>query len=254
MLEVIRARRRALPVLVLAVALGLPVRAGAGGIVTDRPTFTEAPDVVPARLVQLEAGGTYASMGVIGAYNVPELWVRYGIAPRVEARVGVPDYVRVDNSGNTDHRLGLASFGLKLQGLASGGPLGLTLVPAITLPVDPDDVRHAAPEMSLVWWIGFSDSVTVSGHAGYAWLEDAGRGADELRLTLTVAQPVNPRVATFVEWSGVLPREGGTGTQFFHHGYAWSLSDRLQVDVHGALGLTHDAPDFTLGAGVSVRP
>lgn len=254
MLEVRRVVPPAVAALAAWVLLAAAPPARGDGIEPDRPGFTPASTVVSPGAILLEGGLAYRSARVLGAYNLPELLVRYGLLPRVELRLGVPDYVRVDDSGNTDHRLGTTSLGVKLQGGPSGSRNGVALLPAVTLPVDPDDERRPAGEIMLAWALGLPESETVSGDIGYAWLSAADRGPDVLRITLAVSRPVDGQVGTFVEWAAELPRGGGAGTQYFHHGYTWPLADRVRMDFHGAFGLTRDAPDFLLGAGISFQP
>lgn len=221
----------------------------------DRPGFTIGPTVVAPGVVELEGGISYRSAGVEGDYRLPELLIRFGAIRRVEVRVGVPDYQRVDISGNTNHRLGTASLGFKLQGGPEGSPNGVALVSALTLPVDPEDERRIAPDVAVAWKTDLPDLESFGGTLGYAWRSGAGRGPDLLNGSLAVTRPINDKIGTFIEWQFELPRgRGWGGTQFFRHGYTWPLPGRLQMDAHGALGLTLAAPDFEVGAGISIQP
>jgi hypothetical protein len=136
--------------------------------------------------------------------------------------------------------------GAKLQ-LSSGGFLDLALIPAITVPAwGEDDVD---PELVLAWSRELPSPWSVGGIVGFTW----GDGNEENVMTATVslAAPIGQRFGTFLEWASETTDE--EMTSLIHHGYTFGLGPNVQLDLHGALGLDADAPDFFLGAGFALR-
>ncbi len=66
-------------------------------LVTDRPSFTEAPVVVGPKFVQFETGVLWGREAVgtrsVKALSAPNLRLRLGMSDRVELRIGTPGLV-----------------------------------------------------------------------------------------------------------------------------------------------------------------
>lgn len=72
-------------------AQSLPAPADSG-IVTDRPDVTESSIVVPTGSLQIENGITWTSHHRFQTFDLPESLMRFGLAPRTEFRIAVPNY------------------------------------------------------------------------------------------------------------------------------------------------------------------
>jgi hypothetical protein len=224
-------------------------------LLTDRPDFTETSFVVPRRALQIEGGFTYAD-GSRGehTFNAPELLLRYGLAPRTELRLGLPDYVRVRGNGQRVGQIGDTYLGVKQQLGPPGARYGLALIPAVMLPTGGSRLtsNHVDPEMVVAWSRDLSKNWSVGGDLGYAWPTEEGRRNETFFPTVSFGHALSDRWDTFFEWAAEFPARGGD-VQLLHHGYTYALRSNSQLDVHFGVGLTRAAPDFLIGAGFAFR-
>jgi Putative MetA-pathway of phenol degradation len=224
-------------------------------LLTDRPDFTETSFVVPLRRLQIEGGFTYAD-GADGehAFNAPELLLRYGIAPRTELRLGLPDYVRVRGNGRRVGQFGDTYLGFKQQLGPPGARYGVALIPAVTLPTGGSQLTsdHVDPEIVLAWSRDLSAAWSVGGLLGYARPTEDGSRNGIFFPTVSFGHALSDRWGTFFEWGAEFPERGGD-VHFLHNGYTYALRSNSQLDVHFGVGLTRAAPDFFIGAGFAVR-
>jgi Putative MetA-pathway of phenol degradation len=236
-------------------AYGQPAAAEEPELLTDRPDFTETSFVVPRHALQIEGGFTYTN-GAHGehAFNAPELLLRFGIAPRTELRLGLPDYVRGRGNGQRVGQLGDTYLGVKQQLGPPGARYGLALIPAVTLPTGGSRLTsdRVDPEMVVAWSRDLSKKWSVGGGLGYAWPTEEGKRNETFSPTLSFGHALSDRWETFFEWAAEFPKRGGP-THLLHHGYTYALRSDSQLDVHFGVGLTHAAPDFFIGAGFAVR-
>lgn len=233
-------RRLALFPLLLAVA-----RAQAPELATDRPDFTESGLVVPLGHVQVETGLTWTHDDGTDVVGAPELLARYAPFSRLELRLGAPDYVGAEGaSGFSD-----ASLGVKAQ-LGPVGGWDLAVIAATTLPVGEDDVSSGAfdPEVLITTGLALTPRVDLGSQIGGARSD----GRFLFSATLVGGAGLTEELGAFLELALEAPEVGPAGL-LLHHGYTLALAPALQLDVHGAVGLTAAAPDVLLGAGLSVR-
>ncbi len=221
-------------------------------LVTDRPDFTESPLAVPAGTVQVEGGFTWveAPSGQ-ETLSAPETLVRWGLSERVELRFGLPD--RIDPERGRP-AFGDGSFGAKFELGESASGWTSAVIATVSLPVgdreltsdeiDPGVIVTTGRDLSAGWSLGTQASWSITS----AGADDV----DTIGATVVVARSIASRTGTFFELAfEEVDREGGS--LLLHHGYTHLLGDRLQLDLHAAVGLTDDAPDALIGAGVSWR-
>jgi len=249
----------ALPALALAcLALAAaPARAADDadlpGLSTDRPDFTETTTVIERAVMQIEGGFTYEAEGVSSVYGFPEILLRTGVVNRLEVRLGLPDYERIDVGGEPDHKLGDGYMGAKVQLSPSGGPWGVGLIPGVKVPLDREDKAKPTPEAVLAWSLDFPDDWSVGGGFGHTWLKTSKRGPNAAFSTFVLSRPLGERAGAFFEWMGEF-QDGVPGKHLIHHGYTWTVQHDLQIDVHGGVGLTEANADFFVGAGFAWKP
>jgi hypothetical protein len=240
--------------LAVTASLGLaagPARAD-GEIATDRPDFTETAIVVPRGMRQIEIGITYQTAGAPSEYAFPEALLRAGLGRRLELRLQGPDYIRVDDGGTTDHRVGEAAFGAKLQLLEDDATWGVALLPMIAVPLDRDEKARPTPDLALAWSRALPRDWSIAGQFGHTWLGAVERGTNTLAQTVSLGAPVGASMGAFLEWAAEYA-DGAEPAHLLHHGYTFAAGADLQLDVHAGAGLTGDTPDFFIGAGLGWR-
>jgi hypothetical protein len=70
--------------------------------------------------------------------------------------------------------------------------------------------------------------------------------------TFVGEKKVIERTSLFVEYVGDYP-DNGSPSQLLNSGGLYRLSPNQPVDFHVALGLNHNAPNYIVGVGYSVR-
>jgi hypothetical protein len=240
--------------LLLTPAAGTRAHSGVAPLVTDRPDFTESALVVPVGSLQLEAGFTWTDLdGSARLFNLPELLLRYGLARRLEVRLGPPEWSVLRGGGARASGWGDTYTGIKYQ-LGPAAAWDLALIAGANLPTGARALTSSRvdPELQLAWGRGLPGRWSVTGLLGGSWPTDEGTSNFTGLVTVAVARELTSRITTFFEYAGALP-ERGASAHLLHHGYTYALSPASQVDLHIGFGLSRAAPDFFIGAGYAIR-
>jgi hypothetical protein len=195
--------------------------------------------------VQAEGGLTWVQDEGTDVVSGPELLARYSPFSRLELRLGAPDYVAAEDApGFTD-----ASLGVKAQ-LGPFAGWDLAVIAATTLPIGEADLSSGTfdPEVLLTTGRALTPRADLGAQVSGTRRDDAFL----FGATLVGGFALAERLGAFLELALEAP-ETGPSALLLHHGYTFALAPVVQLDVHGALGLTDAAPDVLLGAGLSVR-
>jgi len=239
--------------LIVWLALTMSGQAADDELITDRPDYTESAFVVPLSRIQLESGFTWQRLAA-GAheFNAAEMLVRWAFLPRLELRLGVPDYVWLhgdrDDSGFVD-----SSVGLKVQLGPSGAAWGAAFLATMYLPTGAEGFTSDGydPELKFVLSRDLSERVGLAGQVVAAW-PTAGDDREFFWASSLVAGiGLSERWGTFAELIVEVPEDGDTA-YMIQHGYTYGLARHVQLDVRMGVGLNHAAPDVYVGAGLAV--
>jgi hypothetical protein len=229
-------------------------------LATDRPDFTESSVVVPRASVQIEAGATWLGEagGGVEVLSGPEALIRWGVAPRLELRFGLPDYLEVSGTEVDDGAWTDSSIGLKWQLGPVAEAWDLALVAEVEIPSGEIEVtaERYDPGMILITGTDLSDRWSLGAQLSAARQTFAEVGGDrEVWFwggTAVFGLGVSDDVGTFFEVAAEKPEDVET-LVFLHHGWTWLPAPRLQLDAHVAAGLTDTTPDWLIGIGCSKR-
>ncbi len=222
-----------------------------GGLITDRPDFTESPNAVSVGTIQVELGGTSETTDSFTANTFGEALVRYGIFDKFELRVGIPSLISGDfeDSGLSD-----ASIGLKWQAGSLGENAEVGVIGFVTLPTGDDMFTSDGVDPSVIVTAGTSLTDNIS--LGTQIQGSYNTAGDDRQLdwdaTVVLGLPVAGRIGAFAEIAASAP-EVGDSQALFHFGFVIAMGDNAQIDVHGGTGLTDETPDSFFGAGFSFR-
>lgn len=249
----------------LGLALAAPVAAQTsqmeGALVSDRPDFTESTGTIAPRHVQVEAGVTWQEIGEEDALTAGEVLVRLGVGERLEARLGVGSWTRIDLpdgrlDGYEDPSVG---FKVRLTPPADDRPPGLPAAAFLlgtTVPVGSDDLTSDAwePEARLALdWI-LTDLLSVGANLGAAYPSADGERFEQLLASVTLGIAATDRLGVFVETYGFSEEEpDGDATQYADTGVTFALTDDLQLDARIGFGLNDPSPERFIGVGVAAR-
>ena len=214
-------------------------------LVTDRPDFTESPVTVPKGQIQVETGLTWEQAANMDFLNGPETLFRWSMVSGFEVRLNLPDYIIEEERSE----LGNAGFSVKIE-LGDVAGWDMAAVASIAVPVslsrlssgtvDPGLILTTGRDLSPMWSTGAQVSVARQG---------GGTGVD-LASTLVFGVSLHEHVGTFLEIRVSDIGNAPTAT-VLHHGYTARIGHLMQLDLHGGIGRTEEAPDVFLGAGWS---
>lgn len=200
-------------------------------IVTDRPDFTESAVTVPLKSLQLEMGLTHEWAGDDRTLGFPEALLRYGIAPKWEARLGLPNRVLLDSPGGREAGWGDTYAGFKVQ-LGPVGAYDVAIIGAAFLPTGNPGFNAGAIEPEIKFCVGRDLSPTegISGMIYTSW-PDANRRGTQLQLTLSYGREIGPNMGMFLEYAGTFaPRQDAE--HLLHTGVAFRVGENAQWDIH----------------------
>ena len=233
-------------------------------LVTDRPDFTEASSTVGLGVAQLEVGYTYVfdndGTDQTVAHSYPEPLLRVGLLKEwLELRIGwnyatetVSD-VRV--SGSEDLYLGF-KIGLTPQ---SGILPEMALIPQMLVPVGADSFTGDELLGGLNWIYAWelTDCIVTAGSTQLNRAIDdvSGQAYTEWAQSWTFGYTLLDRLGAYTEWYGLFPHsaESAPNENYFNGGFTFLVSDNIQWDIRGGVGLNDAADDYLIGTGLSMR-
>ncbi len=234
-----------------------------GPIDTDRPDQTESSALVPARHIQLEFGLAYTEDAPDSeVLEAPALLVRYGVVDRLELRLGIPT-LTTQFAGGADAGFGDPELGAKIALWAEKGwrPEAAFLA-GTTIPVGSEDLSSGRFDPAFRFSFGHTlpRGFSLGYNLGVAWEtspEEDGSGHDthsRLEYTTALGYDFSERWGGFVELFGDAPlNDSGGSAHSFDGGLTYLLRDNLQLDLAAGFGLTSEAPDWFITAGLSIR-
>ncbi len=265
--------RAAVPLPLMALMIcwlaGSPAPADEPEMVSDRPDQTESPVVLPPGYVQLELGALYVRDDENGArfesIEAPGSLLRIGLDERIELRLGWAGYVfaesRIDGLKADIEGVGDAELGAKihLRNEAGGRP-EIALLVATSVPVGDDELSSERfdPSLRLAFGHALSERVELGYNVAVAWAsEPDADGGHTTRSTylysMVLGLGLGERWGTFVELYGEVPGTApGDPVLSFDTGLTFTVGPNVQLDVAGGFGLSEEADDWFVGAGLSV--
>ncbi len=224
-------------------------------IATDRPSVTSSSIVVPCGSLQFENGVQETGSGGQRGFDLPETWVRFGIANKTEFRFSAPNYFFNDNTASGFATgLGDLSLGFKQQLGPTRGGFSVSLIPSVSLPTGANLISSHGydPSVQVPWSHALGKNWTVAGMFSAMWPTDGAQrnltGQSSVFFDRQLTRPWD----AYVEYSGTFPQRGGP-QHMIGFGTAYKPSPHQQLDFHCNFGLSAATPDHQIGVGYSVR-
>jgi hypothetical protein len=139
-----------------------------------------------------------------------------------------------------------------------GGRTAFGVMPFVRFPTGPEGFRDHHLSGGLILPLAVQDLPGGFGLGAMAELDvsrEAGvSGVDFIHSVTCGHDLFNDKLRGYVEYVGVAPlRSGRTYLSFFDTGATYAVSSGVQLDAGINIGLSREAEDFTLFAGVSFR-
>jgi len=234
-----------------------PVLGQSADLVTDRPDQTESAVTVAPGYLQVETGVLLTRDNSAGrdleATELLGTLVRIGISERVELRVGFDGFVseeierpaprgRVDSDGFGD-----ASLGAKLLLFEEDAarPQAAMLIES-SVPIGESEVSSDdyEPSVRLALSKDLRNGVSIGWNGGLAREE----GDDILFYTLAAGFGLTDKNGAFLEVFG-----DSDDSHSIDVGWTYLVTPAAQLDLAVGAGLSSEAPNWFLGAGISLR-
>jgi hypothetical protein len=232
-----------------------------GPIIPDRPGQTNPPDVVPSGLVQLETGYSRETTTSGDIHTVNYLYntslVRIGVLQNCELRF-VLEYAgtKIDSASHTDvlHGFNPVSIGTKIAICPENGIIPQTaLNVTLTLPyVGKKEFRPTflAPSFFLLMQNTLNDKLSFGYNLGLQWNGIQPNATAVYSISLSLTEPVG--FGVFSECYG-FSIENSVSDYRADVGCVYLISNNIQVDCSGGIGLNAVAPDSFVAFGLAWR-
>jgi hypothetical protein len=230
---------------------------------TDRPDVTESAYSVDAGHFQAELSFLQYSRdsadGGVDQFAVMPMNLKLGLLNQVDLQLVIDPYVRVETDDETIDGFGDLQVRTKVNLWGNdSGPTALALMPFIQFPTAPEELgsEHVegglivpfAAELPAGWSLGLMaelDVVRDEANDGYGV---------ELLHTVAFGHDIAGPLAGYVEYIGVAPHRTGAGYQAaIGFGLTYGISEDVQLDGGANVGISRDADDVVVFAGMSFR-
>lgn len=237
-------------------------------LVTDRPDFTEASSTVGVGVSQLEFGYTYIYNNDDGesvrTQSLGEPLLRVGLfRDWLEMRIALfPVDERTRSAGTSNQTAGTEDLylGMKLGLTPQAGIFPeMALVPQMTVPTGSraftnDDVL---PGVNWIYSWDINDTFSTAGSTQFNRSIDelTGDCYTEWAQSWTIATSLADDLGMYTEWFAFFPSGADSARvqHYFNGGFTYLLSDDVQFDIRGGVGLNDAAEDYFVGTGLSIR-
>lgn len=233
----------------------------------DRPGVATPPTLIPRGTVQVEGGVEFRretggdDEPDQGTLELPDLLVRFGVLEWLELRLEADGLLHEFRDGAGDRTLGSdLELAAKLGLLEQRRFLPKTsLLLALSLPVGSEPVTSDGFDPTLEglyeWELGEETVVVVNtGFSGPTQGSDDDRRIFEFDPRIALERQLTEGLGAFIEYYGEIKTGGVADEHSMDGGVSLRTPGRrVQFDVSGGGGLNSAAPDWFVGAGVSMR-
>lgn len=244
-------------------------------IETDRPDFTESPNVVPKGALQVETGfilendlaSSSTSMLETKSQNITlnTTLLRFGLTENIELRLNTSvdrSQTQVSNpmggvsgplSDTVFKGLSTSFIGFKTNlyknDKMSIGFLGHLYIPELASGDFAKSIdQKVAPEFLIPLTYDITDKFGIAVQYGLTW--DGFTPNPTTSYTLALGYGITDALSFYVEPYGFLTNNGDE-LHLLNGGFTYLVNDNFQLDLTGGIGLNEAAPDNFLNCGAS---
>jgi hypothetical protein len=232
---------------------------------TDRPDVTESPYTVDAGHVQVESSFVEYTRdddggGDFDAWSVVPTNVKVGLTNNMDLQLAFEPYVREEFEGDSVDGFGATQLRLKINLWGNdGGDTALAIMPFVQFATESEDfgaTEHLQGGVILPLKVSLPNEWDLGLMAEFDFVRDAADESYELQFvhTASISHAIVGELDGYLEYIGITDTEEGTGyLSLIGTGVTYGLSDNVQLDGGVNIGLSEEADDFTVFAGISVR-
>lgn len=239
-------------------------------IKTDRPDQTESPSTTPPRYFQIEMGGLFENTSSSTNFTehnflMPTILTKYGLSKNVEFRLitelgGNGQMIR-GAKDRFSSGIKPVIVGMKVNLFKENrkkfipktsfiGHLGISRLASSLY-----ETNRSFPQFRFLMEHTLTNKTSFGYNLGMEW--NGQTNNPSTIYTVTMARDLGKGFGGFAEFYGYftrydIPKEIVSDHRF-DAGLTYLLNHDFQFDVSGGLGITENAPDFFLSAGLSFR-
>lgn len=238
-------------------------------IITDRPHFSEASNLVGLGRVQVETGYSFfrdrSANTLTSTHSFPEPLLRVGIlAEWFEFRLGYNYLIETTTmSGGANARNSGSDDVYVAAKLALAAQAGIfpevAIFPQLRVPTGAPGITagESLPGFNLAYSWVINPLIELECNTQLnRRRDDSEHFYTEFIQTANIEYDIGERIGAFTEWMCFIP-SGSVVAQpqhYFHAGFVLFPTPNIQVDFHSAIGLNRDADDLAFtGMGLSIR-
>jgi hypothetical protein len=236
-----------------------------GPLVTDRPTDSASPELVPRGTFQVELGYKFTRLDTEGGrtdtQELPDLLARFGVSERIEARLTATGWSFKDLESGEQDGFNDVNLGAKIALVDERGKRPqMALLADVSLPVGAvgltDD--YVIPKVLLLATHTLSDSVGLTWNLGPSIVTRKEGDATKTDVTLNYAVALGAGVGgPFTLFGEVYGNfdfgQGFPDSHTVQAGTTILLGRTWQLDVRGGIGIVENVPDWLFGTGLAFR-
>jgi hypothetical protein len=225
-------------------------------IESDRPDKSEAASVVPKGYFQMENGFSIEDTEPGFIYTHPSTLVRIGVSEHFEFRV-IAEYINIQLDPNPKMdgllpiQVGFKSKLLDQKGIVPQAAfLGHLSLPGVASEFFRQ--TYFAPSLVLAFQHDIHDRFSVAYNMGAEW--DGETARPEFIYAFALGAGLIHGLGTFVEIYGSVPQQREDEHELrLDGGFTYLISNDVQADISGGIGLTDNAPEKYIEVGFSYR-
>jgi len=240
-------------------------------IETDRPDFTESPNVVPAKALQVETGfvweqdaSTFSTSGQLKTRNITlnTTLLRYGLSDKVELRLNWT--AQQQNVLYWNHPLidphpsifdpirGFSPvfIGAKTN-LFTSEKVSIGLLTHLYIPFAASkkyQVKYVAPEFLIPCSIDLTEKLGIAFQYGLIWNGETAEPTSSYTFALSLG--LTEKLSTYLESYGYFS-QAYKDLHLLNGGLTYLINPNFQLDLTGGIGLTENAPNGFINTGCS---
>lgn len=227
-------------------------------ISTDRPGISTSSSVTPAGALQFEAGAEYFQDNATGAYQLPTVLFRTGLAPQAELRAGMR-VIKQDSLKEGDHyatnwSTSALSLGTKVQLMRQQDwKPEIAVLVNLVIPhtnFGESDQGYFGHDVLLIFTREISPKLSLTGNVGGAWAGNQAGGV--FNYTACLGGKISARTGYFVEHYAFWAEKGKLNPSI-DAGLSHLLTPNLQLDVSAGTTRIRNVPNYFVSAGISFR-
>jgi hypothetical protein len=224
----------------------------------DRPGVGTPPSVMPVNHFQIETGFLYEKSTVDNSttklFSYDQSLFRYGLLSFAELRLsGDFTKTKIGFAGTDTSFTGFGpiNFGTKISILKGKGIIPATsLLVNVTLPKTGKkeyQTTNAAPSIYLLFQNSLTDKLSLGYNLGLEW--DGVSDKPTTFYAVNLGYGITEKLSCYIENYGYLI--SGGNDFFVDGGFAYQLTDKLQLDLYGGIDTKGAKTDSQISAGIS---